>query len=341
MTIAYAAVPSLEHNDFMHPENNSRVPAVMCGLEQAGLLSEMLEITVQPAEREQIARCHDSRLIEALEQRVAMGPAIIDPAPTYVTSASFEAARMSAGAAIAGTVAVLTGQAAAGVAVIRPPGHHAEPERAMGFCLFNNIAIAAREAQARGVRKIMIVDFDVHHGNGTQRVFYSDPDVLFVSSHQWGIYPGTGAESETGADAGKGATVNVPLPSGAGDEALARIADELLVPLAERFQPELFLVSAGFDGHFRDPLASLQFSGNGFHRTSATLVELARRHAHSRIFFVMEGGYDLPALANGMVNVVRALRGDGPDDSLGPAPYPEPDISDLIQRLRSRHDLDA
>ncbi len=210
----------------------------------------------------------------------------------------------------------------------------------MGFCLFNNIAIAAREAQARGVRKIMIVDFDVHHGNGTQRAFYTDPNVLFVSSHQWGIYPGTGAESETGAEAGKGTTVNIPLPSGAGDEALARIADELLAPLAERFAPELLLVSAGFDGHFRDPLAGLQFSGSGFHGISSALVELARRHTGGRLFFVMEGGYDLPALANGMVNVVRALRGDGPDESLGPAPYPEPSIAELIQRLRVRHDLD-
>lgn len=340
MTIAYTAVPSLEHNDFMHPENNARVPAAVSGLREAGLLAEMMEVTAVPAAREQITRCHDPRLVDALAQRVAQGPGIIDPAPTYVTPASFDAALLSAGGAIAVLSAILEGRAKVGVAMIRPPGHHAEPERAMGFCLFNNIAIAAREAQAQGIRRILIVDFDVHHGNGTQRMFYTDPAVLFVSSHQWGIYPGTGAESETGAEAGRGFTVNVPLPSGAGDEALTRIAEELLIPLAERFEPELVLVSAGFDGHFRDPLASLQFTGTGFYRIAATLVGLAERHARGRILFIMEGGYDLPAVANGMVNIVRAARASGAEDSLGPAPYPEPDVSELIQRLRVLHDLD-
>jgi acetoin utilization deacetylase AcuC-like enzyme len=339
MAIACSVVASMEHDDPMHPENNRRVPAIVAGLRATGLLDEMLDVAPVPATREQVARNHDPRLIESLEQRVAMGPAVIDPAPTYVTAQSFDAALLSAGGALTALSALLDGRATEALAVIRPPGHHAEPERVMGFCLFNNIAIAAREARARGVERIMIFDFDVHHGNGTQRAFYLDPSVLFVSTHQWGIYPGTGAESETGAEAGRGFTVNVPFPSGAGDEAMARAVDEIATPLAHRFRPQLVLVSAGFDAHFRDPLASMQVSGHGYHYASSALAGIARRWADGRILFVLEGGYDLPALANGMVNVARALRGEEPDDSLGRAPYPEPDVGALIDRLRSRHDL--
>jgi acetoin utilization deacetylase AcuC-like enzyme len=339
MTIAYCAVSSPEHDLPGHPERAARVQAILDGLAAAGVLAEMHALEARPAPRDAIARCHDATYIDALERVMARAPAIIDPAPTYVTSASFECAVRAAGGAIAAVDAVLAGPAELALALVRPPGHHAVATGAMGFCLFNHIAIAARHAQARGLQRVMIVDFDVHHGNGTQAIFAADDSVLFVSSHQRGIYPGTGAEHDVGTGAGAGFTVNVPLPAGAGDRALAQVAAELILPLAARFQPQLLLVSAGFDAHFRDPLAGLQVSGPGFHHVAGRLLELARAWCDGRIVFVLEGGYDLPALTSGVLNVLRALRGEPADDALGAARAPEPDVGPLVSRVAAQHGL--
>ena len=338
--IAYAALPALEHNEPDHPENAGRVPAILAALEGEGLLSAMAELGVEAAPHEALARCHTASHLMRLADTAGMGARYLDP-DTYVTSASWDAARLSAGAAMAAVDAVLDGRADAALSLSRPPGHHATASHAMGFCLLNNVAIAARHAQARGLERVLIVDFDVHHGNGTQDIFYADPSVLYVSTHEDGIFPGTGHADETGAAAGEGYTLNVPLPAMAGDTAMHLAAHELVVPLADRFQPSLVLVSAGFDAHFRDPLAWLQVTGPGYHAWTTTLADIARRWADGRIAFVLEGGYDLPALGNGVVNVVRALQDAPADDRLGGPGVSEADVTALVARLKARHGLEG
>jgi acetoin utilization deacetylase AcuC-like enzyme len=210
----------------------------------------------------------------------------------------------------------------------------------MGFCLFNNIAIAARRAQARGLERVMIVDFDVHHGNGTQDAFYADPSVLYISSHQWGIYPGTGRAEETGIGGGKGFNLNIPLPAGAGDAAFDHIADEIIAPAAARFAPQMILVSAGFDAHWADPLASLQLSTTGYFRLARALVALADELCAGRLVFTLEGGYHTGALADSVCAVLHALLGDdSAPDPLGPARHSEPDVRALLQRVKAIHGL--
>ncbi|MEO8083985.1 MAG: histone deacetylase [Ardenticatenales bacterium] len=336
--VALAVVPSPGHDDAGHPEHAGRVPAILAALAaDRHIADDLPRLDVVPAALDALARVHDRRYLDALREAMARAPAVIDPAPTYITPTSFDDARMSAGAAIAAVDAVLDGRAAAAFALARPPGHHARPAQAMGFCLFGNVAVAARHAQARGIGRVLIVDFDVHHGNGTQEIFYTDGSVVFVSSHQRGAYPGTGDVDDVGQGAGRGATVNVPLPRGAGDAAFARVMAEVVVPVAERVRPELVLVSAGFDASFRDPLAGLAVTGAGFHATARALADIAARHAEGRIAFVLEGGYDLPALGDGVVNVVRALEGRPAMTALGGAGGREPSVDGVVGAVRAVH----
>lgn len=337
--IALAVVPSPGHDDPGHPEHAGRIPAIVAALAADGWGDRLPRLDVAPAAEDALARVHDRRYIDALRAAMARAPGVIDPAPTYITSTSFDNALRAAGAAIAAVDAVLDGRARSAFALARPPGHHARPAAAMGFCLFGNIAVAARHAQSRGIGRVLIVDFDVHHGNGTQEIFYDDGNVVFVSSHQQGAYPGTGALDEVGEGAGRGATVNVPLPHGAGDAAFDRVLADVVAPLAERVRPELVLVSAGFDASFRDPLAGLAVSGAGFHAATKALADIAARHAEGRIAFVLEGGYDLPALGEGVVNVVRALHGRPALAALGRSERAEPSVEALIDAVRGRHRL--
>jgi acetoin utilization deacetylase AcuC-like enzyme len=330
--VAYAAVPSPEHDEPGHPEHAGRVDAILAELARRRWLSELTQLAVEPAPLDTLGRCHDPAHLALLAATAGGPPRHLD-ADTYVTGASWAAARRAAGAAIAAVDAVLSGTADAALSLARPPGHHATAGQAMGFCLLNHVAVAARHAQARGLERVLIVDFDVHHGNGTQDVFYGDDSVLYISTHQRGIYPGTGAEHETGSGAGRGFTLNIPLPALAGDGAFDRVMAELVEPAAARFRPDLVLASAGFDAHFRDPLAWLQVSGPGYHTIATRLADIAAAWSSGRLAFVLEGGYDLPALANGVVNVIAALRGEGPDDSLGAAPAGEPDVRGLVARL--------
>jgi acetoin utilization deacetylase AcuC-like enzyme len=339
-TIAYALVPSPEHNLDSHPENVGRFQHLGRALEEPALAAHLHQITPRPATEEELTRIHPRAYLEALQRAVAQGPGYIDYAPTYVTPDSYQAALNAAGATLQVAEAVARGVAQSGFALVRPPGHHATPTEAMGFCLLNNLAVAVRKVQALGFRRVMIVDFDVHHGNGTQEAFESDPDVLYLSTHQSGIYPGSGHLDDTGQGMGKGTVVNIPLPAGVGDLAFGQIAKEVIVPLAARFAPDFVLVSAGFDSHWRDTLAGMQLTCHGYYDLALSLVDIARRHSGGRLVFVLEGGYDPEALAGSVQAVLFALAGEPcPTDPLGPAPYTPPDIGPILQNVIAVHSL--
>jgi acetoin utilization deacetylase AcuC-like enzyme len=288
----------------------------------------------RPATDAEIARIHDSDHI-ALIRNTAGRATAIDP-DTFTSPHTWDAARLAAGAAVSAVEHVLdAGPGARACALVRPPGHHAERNRAMGFCFFNNVAIAAAHARARGLSRVAIVDFDVHHGNGTERSFYDDPAVLFVSSHQYPYYPGTGAAGDIGAGAGLGFTVNLPLAGGATDAdyplAYARIA----LPIVRQFKPDLILVSAGFDAHMDDPLAGMRLTAPCFGRLTSAIAAVADGCCDGRLVAVTEGGYDLAALAASLRASLHVLEADGngslPQD--GPAPRGEATIKAVTPHL--------
>jgi acetoin utilization deacetylase AcuC-like enzyme len=338
--IACTLVPSPEHDLASHPENHARFqhfePLLTA---RFGDRSLRLDPPDAPSVSDLVA-VHPEAYLQALERAVAQGPAYIDHAPTYVTPASYRSALRAAAATLSVTEAVVEGSARCGFALVRPPGHHATATRAMGFCLLNNIALAARRAQALGARRVMIVDYDVHHGNGTQDVTESDPDILYVSTHQEGIYPGSGALPDTGRGAGEGSVVNLPLPAGAGDQGFLEIAERVLSPLSERFRPDILLVSAGYDAHWRDPLAGLQLTVAGYYHLAGALLGIAKRHCDGQAVFVLEGGYDPVALVHGVLAVFAAMADDPcPDDPLGTPPHPEVPVRRVVDNARSVHGI--
>jgi acetoin utilization deacetylase AcuC-like enzyme len=343
MPVYYTTVASPEHTLPSHPENVGRMESVLEALGNSPALPRLTHLESAPASLEQVTAVHDPRFVEALRAAMARAPGYIDPAPTYITPDSFECALAAAGGALAAVEAALgldDVPAGPAFALVRPPGHHATPTQAMGFCLFNNMAIATRRALSAGVGRVMIVDFDVHHGNGTQDCFYGSGEVLFLSTHQRGIYPGTGRAEETGTRAGHGTTINVPLPGGAGDATFECIWREIVRPAAIRFQPELLLVSAGFDAHWADPLAGLGLSTSGYFGLVRDLVELAGEVCNGRLACVLEGGYDGQALADSVVAAFHALLGDeSAPDPLGPANRREPDTTSLIEAVKGLHSL--
>lgn len=329
-----------------HPEQPARVAAVADALAASPLRQRLTQAEPAPATPEQVTRVHTPDYVAALRRATAGRPHLIEPAPTYVTPQSFDCALLAAGGAIQAVEAALApatqpGEISGAFALVRPPGHHAPPDGAMGFCLFNNVAIAARHAQAKGAAKVMIADIDLHHGNGTQAAFEEDPSVFFLSMHQNGLYPyGSGREQEVGRGKGEGYTLNVPLPPGAGDQAYERICEELIRPAADRFRPDLLLVSAGYDAHWRDPLGELKLSARGYGRVVQALRAIALQHCQGRVALVLEGGYDLKALPACVIASLYALLGDEElPDPIGPAGVAEPDVRPLLSRLRSRHGL--
>jgi acetoin utilization deacetylase AcuC-like enzyme len=229
----------------------------------------------------------------------------LDP-DTYTSPESHEIALLAAGAAIDAVERVMGGSHHAAVAMVRPPGHHAERDRAMGFCLYNNVAVAAAHARAQGAAKVAIVDYDVHHGNGTQHIFEADPHVLYMSTHQFPYYPGTGAADEVGLHAGRGFTVNLPLEVGAVDEDYQFVFSRVVVPVLLQFEPDLIIVSAGFDAHERDPLGGMRLSTGAFAAMTLELAAVADECCRGRLVSVTEGGYDLPALAASLDAVIEA-----------------------------------
>ena len=331
MSTAYTLVVSPFHAYPDHPEHPSRFDLLTARLDSFG--AQKLE--AKPAARDEVARVHHPDLITALEKACQQGPAIIDYAPTFVTQSSFEDALLACGGALSCTRAVLSGSVRNAFALVRPPGHHAEPNRSMGFCIFNNIAIAVREALAQGINRAAIVDYDAHHGNGTQAAFMDDEQVAYLSTHQWGIYPGTGWYEE--APHAKKRIVNVPLPAGSGDKTYEQIAKEIFVPFIQSFKPELILGSAGFDAHWNDPLTTLGLSSAGFYMLSKKLVDLAEEHCHGKIVFVLEGGYDPTNLANGAAAVFAALTDKPFVDPGDASPRKETDASEMIKQVRKWH----
>jgi acetoin utilization deacetylase AcuC-like enzyme len=281
-----------------HPESPNRLRAIMQQLEQSGTLARLAMIAPRKAEDEWITQVHTPSYVAALNQHApTSGRVSLDP-DTSMSSGSMTAAYLAVGGALAAVDAIMNKQVDHVFCAVRPPGHHAEAGRAMGFCLFNNVAIAARYVQKKyGFKRVLIVDWDVHHGNGTQHSFEDDASILYFSTHQYPHYPGTGRASERGKGAGEGYTINVPMEAGEGDEEYHAIFLKSLVPAAADFRPEFVIISAGFDAHKDDPLASMGLTEAGYADLTDIVAGIAKRHAAGRILSSLEGGYNLSALA--------------------------------------------
>ena len=291
-----------------HPERAERCDAIAAGLADAGLTPELESIKIRAATVDEIALCHARSYIELVEREAESGRRILSTGDTRIRDDSYAVAMYAAGGAMSAVDAVIAGRVKNAFCSVRPPGHHATRDRGMGFCLFNNAAIAARYAQKRhGLAKVLIADWDVHHGNGTQDILYGDGSVLYFSTHQEGWYPGTGWADETGAGDGKGTTLNMPFPAGADGGAILAAFEERLAPAADAFKPDLVIVSAGFDSDAGDPLGGLMLTADDFAALTDAVAGIARTHCGGRLVSVLEGGYSLDVLRTAVPAHVRAL----------------------------------
>ena len=314
-----AGVPAtgfVYHDDYLrhdagpgHPERPARLIAITSRLRKSSVWNSLLHITPRPAAARWVLEVHRPQYLQALERAAAKAPVALD-ADTVVSSESYRVALLAAGGALAAVDAIMDGRARNAFVASRPPGHHAFAERGSGFCLINNVAVAARYIQKRhGLRRVLIVDWDVHHGNATQDIFYEGGSVLYFSTHQYPYYPGTGGRDEKGRGPGAGTNINVPLPPGAGDAEVRAAFESQLVPAAEAFEPQFVLISAGFDSHARDPLAHFEVTTDGFVELTRITMRIAKRFADGRIVSVLEGGYRLENLASAVTAHVRTLAG--------------------------------
>lgn len=295
-----------------HPERAGRLTAILEALDQAGLSEQLLRPSFEPATVEMIAAVHDPDYIQVVEQACRRGVEFIGSLDTHISEMSYEAARLAAGAAVAAVDAVLDEQLDRAFCAVRPPGHHAERQQALGFCLFNNIAIAAEHlVRTRRLERVAIVDVDVHHGNGTQHAFERRGDVLFISMHEHPrfLFPHSGEASETGVAAGEGATLNIPMLPGADDDAYRQAFEEQVIPAIDRFCPQFVLMDIGFDATANDPLADMLLSPRMFHWMTRQLMDAAGRHADGRFVSMLEGGYHLDDVRQSVVQHVEALLG--------------------------------
>ncbi len=318
-----------------HPERPARLEAVLDVLRERPAPGTSWRAP-RRATREQVARVHDPMYVDAVE--ALRGQYAVLDGDTFTSPGTVDAAWLAAGAAIEAVEAVVRREARRALALVRPPGHHAERDHAMGFCFFNNIAVAAAHArESLGCERVLIVDWDVHHGNGTQHTFEDRRDVLVFNTHQSPLYPGTGGAPETGRGEGDGFTVNVPLPRGSGDADYAAVYEQLLIPIAEAYRPDLVLVSAGFDAHRDDPLADMAVSEEGFAHLCGVVCEIADGCAEGRVAVLLEGGYDLAALARSVRGCVEILAGANAPDVRGTPGSAAAESLDRARVIQRRH----
>ncbi len=305
----------ITHDDYLkhdtgpnHPERPERIRAIREGIAASGLADALVWITPEPIDRTLLASVHSATYLDQVHALAQHGGGLLDP-DTVVSPASYDVACLAAGGAAAAVSAVLAGSTTSAFALVRPPGHHALPGRGMGFCLFNNAAVAAVAAREQhGISHIFLIDWDVHHGNGTQAIFYRDRTVLYLSLHQEHWYPGTGFWEETGAGEGEGFTINIPLPAGTGDEGYKLLFEEVVVPLGQVYAPELIILSAGYDAHFADPLGGMLLTTSGF-RALTNLVMVASQSGQGRVAAILEGGYDLNHLPDAVLATLEVFTG--------------------------------
>lgn len=291
-----------------HPERPERYDAVTAGLEQASLVRDALRVKTRRANDDEVAMCHTRDYIASVKKDISRGARDLSTGDTAISPKSLDIALEAAGGVMNCVDVVAEGKATNAFCAVRPPGHHATPVRGMGFCIYNNIAIAARYAQKKhGMDRVLIADWDVHHGNGTQDIFYGDGSVFFFSTHQSPWYPGTGARDETGEGSGRGTTMNCPFPSKSGRKEIAGVFREQLMPAMDKFKPELVMISAGFDSRLGDPLGQFTLTDDDFSDLTRMLMDVADKHAGGRLVSVLEGGYSLSGLSSGVAAHVTTL----------------------------------
>jgi len=326
-----------EHTFPRHPESPHRL-SLMGEWLHSPPYPEMTWLDFEPASEAEILLIHPRQTLDFIKSACQRGPHEFEPSPSYVTESSYGAALGAAGATLAVSRRILADGQGRGFAIVRPPGHHAEPDRPMGFCLMNNVAIAAAEAVASGLSRVAIIDFDAHHGNGTEAAFWQTPEVGFLSIHEMNLYPGSG--SLESASHARGRIINVPLPGFSNTTAFLNLFEQVAGPWLKNFGAEMLLVSAGYDAHFSDPLTTLMLDTSGFYQIAHKLVTLAETYCQDRILFVLEGGYDPQALSDNIQACLAALcgRSDFPDH-FGHAPGGRSQVAELIEELRVHHQL--
>ena len=332
----------LQHDTGQHPESIERLEAILSHLEKTGLKQKLVPVKPRAATFEELVLIHEEQYIAYVRDLAQNGGGLLDP-DTVISPGSYEAAIYAVGGVMSAVEVVMRDKMNSAFALIRPPGHHALHEQAMGFCLFNNVAVTAKQALAYyGLERILIVDFDVHHGNGTQAAFYDDPHVLYISAHEYPFYPGTGNIKETGSGKAEGATINIPLPAGSSDSEYLEVFEQIIVPATMRFEPQLILVSAGYDAHWKDELALMRVSITGFSQMVKIIKDLGDELCKGHLVLSLEGGYNLDALAASVRATFDVLLGNTAiEDPMGQPShlFETPGIAPLLANIKETHRL--